>query len=500
MEKNTEIKTLYVVTKSGEDFKQLRELVESNDDTDDEIIGIKDGSVRLFNLGETMWEKNVLEKNDKILFIGKVNKTSQLRKKAKYYNDEYGIRYGFCEDKYAFLEVDPDALNDRTIYKEFIDSLLNMPIVEGVVGLKKTKKNNAQIKLGKQEKKIIKHTPGKKNFRRFVVPLGFVKDISDTQKENKYIAKQQYAFGLIHFYYYFLQDFMESEVRVIEEPLKKKEKKSKNKLDKIIEDESNNYNAAYSHMKSSGENLYTNRVRACDVIANVTTLINSIANTPKEFDEELQKIDDNIKVFKDECEFAKKELALARKAAAGALVGGAGGAAIALVTPAAAMWIATTFGTSSTGVAISTLSGAAATKAALAWLGGGTLAMSGGGVAGGEALLAMAGPIGLGVASCSILTSIVIFNVTKSKMDKERNDYIGYLKQNTMIVLETAEKINLLSDKTIVIFDGLNNNYNECLPAFKKDFLQLDEDMKLKLGALVNNTNSLSMIIKETIN
>ena len=72
--------------------------------------------------------------------------------------------------------------------------------------------------------------------------------------------------------------------------------------------------------------------------------------------------------------------------AAGAMAG----AGIAAFGPTAAMAVATTFGTASTGTAIATLSGAAATNAALAWLGGGALAVGGGGMAAGEAFLAMA--------------------------------------------------------------------------------------------------------------
>ncbi len=66
------------------------------------------------------------------------------------------------------------------------------------------------------------------------------------------------------------------------------------------------------------------------------------------------------------------------------------GAGIAVLGPTAAMAVATTFGTASTGTAIATLSGAAATNAALAWLGGGALAVGGGGMAAGKAFLAMA--------------------------------------------------------------------------------------------------------------
>lgn len=82
--------------------------------------------------------------------------------------------------------------------------------------------------------------------------------------------------------------------------------------------------------------------------------------------------------------------------------------------PTAAMWVATTFGTASTGTAISALSGAAATSAALAWLGGGVAA---GGMAAGNALLALAGPIGWGIAGASLVAT---FFITRNKKRRLR--------------------------------------------------------------------------------
>ena len=82
------------------------------------------------------------------------------------------------------------------------------------------------------------------------------------------------------------------------------------------------------------------------------------------------------------------------------------------------MWVATTFGTASTGTAISALHGAVATKAALAWLGGGALSAGGAGIAGGQALLALAGPVGWGIAGAS--AALAVFS--KGKKNKKIAD------------------------------------------------------------------------------
>lgn len=93
------------------------------------------------------------------------------------------------------------------------------------------------------------------------------------------------------------------------------------------------------------------------------------------------------------------------------------GGAVAVGGPAAAMAIATTFGTASTGAAISSLGGAAAANAALAWLGGGAIAAGGAGMGGGAALLGLFGPIGWGIAGAAGLALVV-----KSTFDKKKND------------------------------------------------------------------------------
>jgi hypothetical protein len=192
------------------------------------------------------------------------------------------------------------------------------------------------------------------------------------------------------------------------------------KLDDILRSSIDLYNDAYTMLNDAGVALYNERTRSVDLIEFIENLINSIANRPKEFDTAISEIQVNKKKFKDICDFTREELETAKKTALGAGVGATAGAAIVSVAPSVAMWVATTFGTASTGVAISSLSGAAATNAALAWLGGGAVAAGGGGVAAGHAFLALAGPIGWTIAGASILTSVVLFSTNKIKMNDAR--------------------------------------------------------------------------------
>ncbi len=270
-------------------------------------------------------------------------------------------------------------------------------------------------------------------------------------------------------------------------------------LDRMLEEAINEYNDTYTLMNDKGVRLFVERNRSVDSIDNVKNLINSIANHPKEFDAEFEVIDSSRKKFKNTCEFADKELQAARQAASGLGAGMAAGASVAFMAPTAAMWIATTFGTASTGAAISTLSGAAATNAALAWLGGGALAAGGGGMAAGNALLALAGPVGWGIAGATLLTSIVLFAKKRTKLNKEKNEEIEKVKKNILIVKEMDAKLNELLNRTISVRTKLNDAYTSCLAVFGKDYLSITDNQKQALGALVNNTLTLSVMLDENI-
>ena len=99
-------------------------------------------------------------------------------------------------------------------------------------------------------------------------------------------------------------------------------------------------------------------IRVCE------SYINTLANSPKEFDKSVAafKLEyDRFRKLSYEIEVEAKEQAKIRNATVGA--GVAAGVGVAAFAPSAAIAIATTFGTASTGAAISTLSGAAATNA-----------------------------------------------------------------------------------------------------------------------------------------
>lgn len=259
------------------------------------------------------------------------------------------------------------------------------------------------------------------------------------------------------------------------------------------------YNSVYTVLKDHGTRLFNQRERSLDLLDNIENLINSIANHPKSFDADLQEIYEHQNNFKGVCDFAKEELDAAQKSAIGAGSGIAGGMAVAALAPSAAMWIATTFGTASTGTAISALSGAAAQSAALAWLGGGALTAGGGGMAAGNALLALAGPIGWGIAGASLLASIALFTHKKMKLEKEKKQEIESVMRNTETLNETDAKLYDLLTKTEKLREELKDQYRSGLVYYSKSFYDIQEDGRLLLGTIVNNAKSLAVSLEKGV-
>ncbi|WP_202865144.1 hypothetical protein [Serinicoccus sediminis] len=113
-------------------------------------------------------------------------------------------------------------------------------------------------------------------------------------------------------------------------------KRSSKKLDPY-QDAIAEYNGAFTAMNDKGLSLLRERERSTDLIELVEQLVNSIAKTPKAFATAFKEIDARKTKFVDAKEFARKDLEAARRSAGRAGAGLTAGAAIATMTPTAAM-------------------------------------------------------------------------------------------------------------------------------------------------------------------
>lgn len=241
------------------------------------------------------------------------------------------------------------------------------------------------------------------------------------------------------------------------------------------------------------ENLHEKKQIAVETIRKAEEYMSSLANLPIEFEKSMSKIrvlrqgfEDEVRDLKNKSEKDDK----INKHATGA--GVAAGVGVAAFGPTAAMAIATTFGTASTGTAIATLSGAAATNAALAWLGGGALVAGGGGIAAGEAFLAMAGPVGWAIGGAALVGGGLMANNKNKKIAEEARGKTEKIKVEINELKGIDEKVNRevgviqqLYTKVDLLLDRLN------LVLYRDYDLFTDEEKDM-LGLLKNLTETLS--------
>lgn len=256
------------------------------------------------------------------------------------------------------------------------------------------------------------------------------------------------------------------------------------------------YNALAREGNDLALGLYTVRKSAVQAIERIEKYINSLANSPKEFQKEIAETLLNISEFRQAIRIEKENASNNIKGAGLAAGGTAMGGTVAGLGPTAAMAIATAFGKASTGVAISALHGAAATNAALAWLGGGTALAGGGGMAAGNALLALAGPIGWGIAGLGILGGGWFASSKNKAAAEEANRLAREVQKKISILRPKLEKLRRLKSETEHLKSGLNiAEFN----LFPSDYTHFSLEQKQKLAALINNAKSMGKLINERV-
>ncbi|WP_434141501.1 hypothetical protein JQR84_24495 (plasmid) [Pseudomonas luteola] len=235
-----------------------------------------------------------------------------------------------------------------------------------------------------------------------------------------------------------------------------------------------------------------------ELIPDVENYVNSLANTPKEFDKSFTEYKAEFTVFRSilqELETAAKEAQI--KAGGGVGIGIAVGVGTAAFAPTAAMAVATTFGTASTGTAISTLSGAAASKAALAWLGRGVLANGGAGIAGGRALLALAGPIGWAIGGTAIVGAGFFARKKNGEVAQQAANATKELEVHIRRTRSALLEIGRTQEQTVRHAKGMRDLLVRLKNNAPSDYKQFDIEMREWIGALVNHVHSLSALLNK---
>lgn len=247
------------------------------------------------------------------------------------------------------------------------------------------------------------------------------------------------------------------------------------------------------------EELFKEKEESRDLLKEIEKFINNLANTPKTLIDELAAIKNEYQTFDKEVqkfEIEAKKIDIGNNISAAAAAAGVG---VATMGPTAAIAIATTFGTASTGTAIASLSGAAATNAALAWLGGGALAAGGGGMAAGNALLAMAGPVGWFIAGGAFVTSAVILNSKNKDIAEQAWKQADEINSALIEITKNSAEIKQLRRKIRDLYYRLKDELADFLAKNIRDYCLLSEEDKLRLGAFVNFAKSLAGLLNKKV-
>ncbi len=263
--------------------------------------------------------------------------------------------------------------------------------------------------------------------------------------------------------------------------------------------ESNRYVQAGEVVQKNAVKLLNMRMKSSEFIKEIENYVNTLANTPKEFEATFSEVKLYMEKFSKilSIEYDEKKANHVSGGIAGA--GVVMGAGVAAFGPTAAMAIATTFGTTSTGTMISALSGAAMTNAALAWLGGGAVVAGGGGMAAGNAFLAMAGPVGWAIGGTALVGGALFANKkNKDLAVKAQQETIEVQKQ--IAILSAANKeIVELHKLTSSHLDGLKKQLAFLVENAPVNYTQFTTAQKQEIGGLVNNTLSLSKLINKKV-
>ena len=251
----------------------------------------------------------------------------------------------------------------------------------------------------------------------------------------------------------------------------------------------------------ASERLFEQRRRAArEVIERVETYVNFLANSPKEFDKTVA--DYRIAAGRFDRHVERLEIEAAQTTKVGSATGTAGavaGIGVAALGPSAAMAVATTFGAASTGTAISALSGAAAANAALAWLGGGALAVGGGGMAAGSTLLALAGPVGWGVAGVAIVGSAGFLHFRNRRHAEQATQSRIQVEGEIRSLTAAMREIEGLMQRTREHGDGCVADLEWLTERAPTDYQEFLKNHKERLAALINHIRSLGKLLSTQV-
>lgn len=262
------------------------------------------------------------------------------------------------------------------------------------------------------------------------------------------------------------------------------------------------YTSIFKKTINDMNRLQQTRVISIRTIQYIEKYVITLANRPRNFETELGEIKVRYVKFQNACkeieEITRKQIEQGKTNLFG-MAGTLGGVGLASFGPTAAMSVAMTFGTASTGTAIASLSGVAATNAALAWLGGGALAAGGAGMVAGKTFLAMAGPIGWAIGGVSLVGSLIAVNLSNKEIAKKTEESIVAIKKEIERIKEIDAQVLSWNEETKKLSNAIMNRLNYIKSNRKRDFNMFSHDEMNELISIFNSAEVLSKLLGKTI-
>ena len=200
-----EPKTLIVVYKDELLVNQLKKLIETKDDRNENtIVGTTDGSVQIVAWTEKVWleQKKTGNITAKVLFLGDIKGTDKLVPVIDVKFNQYGVKYGWAGNQ-AVLIAEPKDMKTRDDYASFIAELGQLPAPASV---------KDAIKATETHKITMKKEGGKLDVKGMFSAIGanVVDTAKDTFSNKKSLVQQMLIYGVINLYNKDLEAFIKA--------------------------------------------------------------------------------------------------------------------------------------------------------------------------------------------------------------------------------------------------------------------------------------------------
>ena len=177
---------------------QLRKLLETKDDTEDTVVGVKDRSVTVIPWEEKVWldQESKGTVDSKVLLIDKVKGASSLVPIMDIKFQKHGVTYGWAGTQ-AVITVDEQALRKKEDYTAFLEELREIASASQI-----TEYERGDVVKKDAKKAYLMILPVLKEF--FAGKI-----IADAFKDAKMVRQQMLLYGVTHLYLNNLTAFLE---------------------------------------------------------------------------------------------------------------------------------------------------------------------------------------------------------------------------------------------------------------------------------------------------